>query len=112
MTPKLKKSTQVLMNYQKQANYRDKKRKAENQREIEKKAARKERDRLCYLKKKAMNLQRKQEVLKKEQKQLKQKESSVLVKVRVSNTQLKKLENQGKEVQVESTKLVNSMRKK
>ena len=112
MTPKLKKSTQVLMNYQKQANYRDRKRKAENQREIEKKAARKERDRLRYLKKKAMNLQRKQEVLKKEQKQLKQKESSVLVKVRVSNTQLKKLENQVKEVQVESTKLVNSMRKK
>ena len=55
-----------------------------------KKAARKERDRLCYLKKKAMNLQRKQEVLKKEQKQLKQNKRSVLVKAKVSNAQLNK----------------------
>ena len=76
-----------------------------------KKAARKERDRLCYLKKKAMNLQRKQEVLKKEQKQLKQNKRSVLVKAKVSNAPLKKLGNQVKEVQVESTNLVNSMRK-
>ena len=52
MAPRQQNSSQVLMNFQKQENYRQRKRKIENQRELEKKAARKERDRLRYLKKK------------------------------------------------------------
>ena len=60
----------VLMNFQKQANYRARKKNAEVQNDIEKKAARMCRDRVCYLKKKTVALEAKMNKVKNEQVEL------------------------------------------
>ena len=69
----------VLMHFQKQANYRAKKQKEDAKKVTEQKAARKERDRLRYLNKKGIALERKQAKLRVTEKKLRKNKEAILL---------------------------------
>ena len=75
-----KKEKPVLMNFQKQANYREKKKKAEDEKVKEQKAARKKRYKLRYLKKQKLVLQTKQNYPIEQQSNLDRNSTPVMVK--------------------------------
>ena len=102
----------VLMHFQKQANYRARKKKIEakrnileNQKELKKKAAKKERDRIRYLEKKSLRLQTMQKHLEIEQKKIQLKKKEVLAQLKLGSTKQRELEKELKKVQEETTTL-------
>ena len=106
MDQKEKKSKPVLMFFQKQANYRARKKKMaaarnklESQKELEKKAAKKERDRIRYLEKKSLRLQTMQKHLEMEQKKMQLKKKEVLSQLKLGSNKQKKLGKELKKVQ-------------
>ena len=100
------------MNFQKQANYREKKKKAEDEKIEEQKAARKKRDKLRYLKKQKLILQNKQNYLIEQQRNLDRNREAVMVKSKASATKQKQVEDKLLEVVEELNALANSMQKK
>ena len=119
MEQKEKKPKQVLMYFQKQANYRARKKKIEakrnileNQKELKKKAAKKERDRIRYLEKKSLRLQTMQKHLEIEQKKMQVKKKEVLAQLKLASIKQKELGRELKKVQEESTTLGHLKQKK
>ena len=119
MEQKEKKTEPVLMYFQKQANYRARKKKIEakrnileNQKELKKKAAKKETDRVRYLEKKSLRLQTMQKHLEIEQKKMQLKKKEVLAQLKLGSTKQRELEKELKKVQEETTTLEHSKQSK
>ena len=102
----------VLMNFQKQANYRAKKKKKDAKKVTKKKEARKERDRLRYLKKKGMGLQQKQGKLKVKEQQLQKNKEAILRDLYTLGKSQERMEKQLAEVNKGAMIISNKMFKK
>ena len=100
------------MNFQKQANYRERKQKIEDENKEKQKAGRKNRDRLWYLKRKKLVMQSKLNGIMEQQRKLSSNSKVVVVKLKTNAAKHEQVEDQIKEVQEELNTLTNYLKKK
>ena len=100
------------MNFQKQANYRERKQKVEDENKEEQKAARKNRDRLRYLKRNKLVMQSKLNGIMEQQRKLNINSKVVVVKLKTNAAKHEQVEDQIKEVQEALNTLGKPLKKK
>ena len=101
MAPKQKKTP--MMCFQKQANYKTRKKIAADEKVLERKAAKKASDRLCYLKKKELALLKKQNELTEKEKHLLRNKEAVMADLMALGKQQKQMDFKLVEVNEEVT---------